>query len=243
MPNQLASERDNGPHDTRPARDAEVTDPRTRQTGKEAQPLVETPIDTIAETRKPVDHLTGSPSLPMKKWGHLGSTSTLSLKDDADAGSFDDGASSDYAQTISTMPTTIRSSKTEGRYQDPGGYRQGADSSSSMGELYHGLGSAYSSAGPSRWAPDLLHLSSPAEGWELPSGPVVDLDAGESRHFNGKVTASPFPPYLKPELGEGYLRLDSDGVVMSGTLEALVERLTVDTLSKSDLRGPVSSRH
>ena len=43
-------------------------------------------------------------------------------------------------------------------------------------------------------------------------------------------TAAALPPYLQPDYGEGYLRLDSDGQVKSGTLEALVERLTVDPL-------------
>ncbi|KIO22395.1 hypothetical protein M407DRAFT_28115 [Tulasnella calospora MUT 4182] len=50
---------------------------------------------------------------------------------------------------------------------------------------------------------------------------------------NARIAADALPPHLKPEYGEGYIRLDSDGVVKSGTVEALVERLTVDPLRRS----------
>ncbi|KAG9045100.1 hypothetical protein FS837_007032 [Tulasnella sp. UAMH 9824] len=50
---------------------------------------------------------------------------------------------------------------------------------------------------------------------------------------NARMAADALPPHLKPEYGEGYIRLDSDGVVKSGTVEALVERLTVDPLRRS----------
>lgn len=49
---------------------------------------------------------------------------------------------------------------------------------------------------------------------------------------NAKSALAALPPYLKPDFGEMYLRLDHDGIVKSGTLEALVERLTVDHLSE-----------
>ncbi|KAG9011301.1 hypothetical protein FRB93_003103 [Tulasnella sp. JGI-2019a] len=50
---------------------------------------------------------------------------------------------------------------------------------------------------------------------------------------NAKSAVAALPPYLQPQYGEGYLRLDSEGVVKSGTLEALVERLTMDPLKRS----------
>ncbi|KAG8886578.1 hypothetical protein FRB98_001226 [Tulasnella sp. 332] len=61
--------------------------------------------------------------------------------------------------------------------------------------------------------------------------PSKDDDAVAYR--NAKSAMAALPPYLKPRYGEGYLRLDSDGVVKSGTLEALVERLTIDPLKRS----------
>lgn len=70
--------------------------------------------------------------------------------------------------------------------------------------------------------------------------PSRDDDAVAYR--NAKSAMAALPPYLKPRYGEGYLRLDSEGVVKSGTLEALVERLTVDPLSEPIISPPSLTR-
>ncbi|KAG8976546.1 hypothetical protein FRB90_009107, partial [Tulasnella sp. 427] len=87
------------------------------------------------------------------------------------------------------------------------------------------------------------HLS---QEFPLPSPPGTRVAGGgggssrrtsreddSSANRNARAAADALPSYLKPDYGEGYVRLDSDGVVKSGTLEALVERLTVDPLRRS----------
>ncbi|KAG8900894.1 hypothetical protein FRB99_005683 [Tulasnella sp. 403] len=67
-----------------------------------------------------------------------------------------------------------------------------------------------------------------------PSGsPRGSRDEDARAYRNAKIAMAALPAHLQPDYGEGFLRIDPDGVVKSGTLEALVERLTVDPLKRS----------
>lgn len=49
-------------------------------------------------------------------------------------------------------------------------------------------------------------------------------------YLNARKAQLNLPRYLQPDFGDAYIRLDHDGTIKSGTLEALVERLAVDQL-------------
>jgi son of sevenless-like protein len=61
---------------------------------------------------------------------------------------------------------------------------------------------------------------------------ITGEDEAQAFH-NAKLAQASLPWYLKPEhIGEE-IKLDPDGRVIAGTLEALVERLTIEPLSTS----------
>lgn len=141
-------------------------------------------------------------------------------------------------QSSSSRPITI-SNGTGGFYTATTTTAADARSSSSM---YSGRSSAAHSPGAmARYSPMHATLS---QEFSLPLSPGErsggvssqqrrgSKDESDAQAYrNAKMAAANLPPYLRPDYGDGYLRLDTDGVVKSGTLEALVERLTVDPLS------------
>lgn len=138
-------------------------------------------------------------------------------------------------QSSSPRPILV-SNGTGGFYPD---YRTHAPSSS-IGSLHSGRGSAFvgspgqasARSGRSGHLSQDFPLPSPPGGRPAGSSSSRRASKDEDSYRNARIAADALPPHLKPDYGEGYLRLDSDGVVKSGTLEALVERLTVDPLSE-----------
>lgn len=124
-------------------------------------------------------------------------------------------------------PPRLVSNGTGGYYPEYPDHRSHSHSSSMGSMPMRGPGSTSNAPGPS-------HLSSEYSFPHSESSRVrrSSRDDDAQAYMNAKMAAAALPAYLKPEYGEGYLRLDSDGVVKSGTLEALVERLTVDPLSE-----------
>lgn len=201
------------------------------------EPISDTLADTMRGTRRELRSLPSTDNYETDTSGPNGSSASLStssqraseafLRDDAHVQRRGSGNSSrtfsseDHTppprQVQSSSPRPILvSNGTGGFYPD---YRTHA-ASSSIGSLQSARGvtlvgsPGQSSARSGRSG----HLS---QDFPLPSPP------------GGRPAADALPPHLKPDYGEGYLRLDSDGVVKSGTLEALVERLTVDPLRRS----------
>ena len=60
---------------------------------------------------------------------------------------------------------------------------------------------------------------------------ITGDDDAQAFH-NAKVAQANLPWYLKPRHDNGDIRLEYDGTVIAGTVPALIERLTVDPLSK-----------
>lgn len=58
-------------------------------------------------------------------------------------------------------------------------------------------------------------------------------DEDAQRYHNAKVAALRMPWYLKPDYKEEDVKLNADGSVLAGTLEALVECLTIEPISKN----------
>lgn len=58
---------------------------------------------------------------------------------------------------------------------------------------------------------------------------------------NAKLAQARLPWYLQPSYSADEIKLEYDGSVRAGTLAALVERLTVDPLSKSSVKNAFSS--
>lgn len=64
---------------------------------------------------------------------------------------------------------------------------------------------------------------------------ITGDDDAQAFH-NAKIAQANLPWYLKPRHDNGEIKLEYDGTVIAGTVPALIERLTVDPLSKR--RGP-----
>ncbi|KAG8969725.1 hypothetical protein FRC03_001070 [Tulasnella sp. 419] len=155
--------------------------------------------------------------------------------DDVPSRSFAAGISSSHSSLTASTPPTHPSSPAQGYVFDPTSDPSGSRSPR-ITSRSHGYSNSTSSIPPrSRPVPIAGQQVETQRGIlaSPPSRKNSRADEDSLAFRNAQLAQAALPYYLKPTFRDGYICLEQDGTVKSGTLEALVERLTVDHLKRS----------